>query len=186
MFPLFSLSDFVAAGTNYLTQWTPGIDRGRIPRLLRYLIIKFYGAGGSILNARIEIAQETLAGKVNIKRAWCNVQLGRLVEAGWICVYAPKLPNGMNARSVITLGPKLKQMVYILQKTAAKPAKALAKAAKSAMKSAVRRTKHFLSYEEEKRLKTIHAREQQPPTPELLRHIPLLGTWLKRGKTDTP
>jgi hypothetical protein len=27
-------------------------------------------------------------------------------------------------------------------------------------------------------------REQQPPSPEVLRKVPLLETWLERGKTD--
>jgi len=135
------------------------------------LLCRFHGAGGPILNARVEIAQETLATKVGISRTWCNILLGRLADAGWIAVHAPKLPDGMNSRSTIVLGPTLKRLVYKLWRAPGK----------TSTKSAVNPPKHSVPFSERKRLEFIKRKEEEPPPERILNKIPLLRDWLGRG-----
>jgi hypothetical protein len=98
-----------------LPKWTPALKRNQSRDVLRLLVCKLYGAShGNLFNARIQASQDALAASVGISREWCNKLLARLVEAGWIESYAPRLPDGRYLPCLFKPGGQLKRLLCVL------------------------------------------------------------------------
>lgn len=159
-------------------KWTPALKRNQSRDLLRFLLCRLYDESrGQLVNGQVTLAQGTLARKLGLSRQWIGILLDRLQHAGWIEYYAPVLDDGMRGSTIFRVGRQLKRLLVMLRKS---------KQRKTPTKSDVHKRGQFHPSPEVKRLKTVLARENTPPKPELLKHIPLLATWLNRGKIDMP
>jgi DNA-binding Lrp family transcriptional regulator len=110
-----SLDNIISALTWALPRWTPALKRNQSRDLLRLLICKLYGAhSGNLWQARVQASHDALAARIGISREWTCKLTARLVEAGWIHSYAPRLSNGRYLPCLFSPGPQLKRLLYVL------------------------------------------------------------------------
>lgn len=168
-----ALDTILSAVDHHTQKWSQGIESNKAGRLLRYLIIRLYDAGrGHLMNTSLTLAQTTLAEKLEVSRRWTGVLVGRLGREGWLEYESSKLPDGMNSSSVWRIGRMLKRLLIMLAKS---------KRGRSPISKPTNKRFHFSPRELEKRILSILEREKEPPKPETIERIPLLGDWLKRG-----
>jgi DNA-binding Lrp family transcriptional regulator len=154
----------------------PECKRNQSRDLLRYLVLRLYDAGrGNLMNAELTLAQTTIAQKLSMSRQWVGELVSRLEAGGWIEHSSSKLPDGTNSRSCWRIGRMLKWLLVTLTKS---------KRGKTPTKTDVKSTWHFSPLRREKEIRTILARENEPPSPALLERIPILKLWLQRGKEE--
>jgi hypothetical protein len=112
-----SLDTILSALFWALPKWTPGIKRNASRDLLRHLICQLYGASkGDLFNARVQASQDALGAYVGISREWTCKLLARLVEAGWLESYAPRLPDGHFLPCIFRPGGQLKRLLCVLMR----------------------------------------------------------------------
>src|SRR5262245_53870999 len=169
--------DVVLSACFYFTgKWAPALKRNQSRDLLRFLLCRLYDESrGQLVHGQVTLAQGTLARKLGLSRQWVGILLERLQQAGWIEYTAPVLDDGMRGSTIFRVARQLKRLLVMLRKS---------KQRKTLTNSDVHTRGQFYPSTEVKRLKTILERENTPPKPELLQRIPLLGTWLNRGKID--
>jgi hypothetical protein len=155
-------------------KWTPALKRNQSRDLLRFLLCRLYDQSrGQLTVGQVTLAQSTLARKLGLSRQWVGVLLDRLQQAGWIEYTAPVLDDGMRGSTIFRVGRQLKRLLVMLLKS---------KRRKTPTKSDANRSWQFSPSPEEKRHLHILAQETTPPTPEVLKRIPLLKQWLERAK----
>jgi hypothetical protein len=91
----------------------------------------------------------------------------------WIEHVSPKLADGTNGSTIWRIGRQFKRLLVMLAKS---------KRGKSRTKSDDKSTWHFSPLRREKELLSLLAKEKDPPKPEMWAKMPLLKTWLERGK----
>jgi MarR family protein len=171
-----TLDTVLSATFHFVTKWSPGLKRNQSRDLLRYLVCRLYDQGrGQLMNAQLSLAQTTLARKLGISRQWVSVLVKRLEDAGWLVHTSEKLPDGMNGSSTWRIGRMFKRLLVTLVKSNQR---------KKPTKSVVNNTWHFSPLEREKKILSLLDREKKPPSPALLKRIPLLKVWLQRGKEE--
>jgi hypothetical protein len=169
-----SLDRLLSATFFFTTKWSERIQSNKARDLLRYLVCRLYDQGrGNLMNAQIELAQTTLAKKLRMSRQWIGELTARLEAAGWIEHVSPKLADGTNGSTIWRIGRQFKRLLVMLAKS---------KRGKSRTKSDNKSTWHFSPLRREKELLSLPAKEKDPPKPEMLAKMPLLKTWLERGK----
>jgi DNA-binding Lrp family transcriptional regulator len=174
---VLALDTVLSATFHFVTKWSPGLKRNQSRDLLRYLLCRLYDESqGKLTIAQITLAQGTLARKLGLSRQWVGILLDRLQAAGWLEYYAPVLPDGMRGSCIFRIGNQLKRLLVMLTKS---------NPGKSPAKPGAKKTWHFSPLKREKRLLAILEKEKAIPAPSLIAKIPLLGTWLKRGKEQT-
>jgi hypothetical protein len=173
---VLALDTILSASFHFVGKWSPGLDRTKSRDLLRFLLCRLYDHGrGQLVNTQLVLAQTTLARKLGLSRQWIGELVQRLESAGWIEHYAPVLPDGTNGSTIFRIGRQLKRLLVMLAKTRRGKKPAITPA-----KSAWR----FSPTDVEKRLLSIREKENEPPRAALLARIPLLKTWLERGKEE--
>ncbi len=110
-----SLDNIISALFWALPEWTPELRRNASRDLLRLLVCKLYGSShGNLFAARVQASQDALAASVGVSREWSCKLLARLVQAGWIESYAPRLPDGHFLPCLFKPGGQLKRLLCIL------------------------------------------------------------------------
>ncbi len=171
---VLALDNILSATFFFVGKWTPALKRNQSRDLIRFLLCRLYDESrGNLLQARVSLAQGTLARKLGLSRQWIGILLARLQNAGWIEYAAPTLDNGMKGSTTFRVGRQLKRLLITLLKS---------RPAKKPMKSAAKSRWQFSPLRQEKEQKKILALEKLPPSPHILQRIPLLRTWLDRGE----
>ena len=174
---VLALDNILSASEHYLAHWSTGLESNKAGRLLRYLVCRLWDQGrGKLVKAQLDLAQSTIARKLNISRQWTGELVARLAAAGWIEYHSSKLPDGTNSRSVWRAGRLLKRLLVMLSKS---------RRGKKQIKQADNDRWHFSPTKVEKEISFILAKENEPPRPELIARIPMLKRWLERGKEKT-
>ena len=169
-----TLDTVLSATFYFVTKWSPGLKRNQSRDLLRYILCRLYDEGrGQLMNAQLSLAQTTLAHKLGISRQWVGILVQRLEAAGWIEHSSPKLADGTNGSTLWRVGRLLKRLLVMLTKS---------KQRKTPIFKPAKSTWHFSPLQREKEILSLLAKEKALPAPSLIAKIPLLGTWLKRGK----
>ena len=172
---VLALDTILSATDFFSTKWSQGIESNKAGRVLRFLLCRLYDEGrGQLVNARLTLAQTTLAKKLGMSRQWVGELVNRLEQAGWIEHQSSKLADGTNSSSVWRVGRMLKRLLVMLGKCRCRPQ---SKPAKSSWQ--------FSPRELEKKILSILDKEKEPPTSEIIARIPLLKRWLERGKEKT-
>lgn len=168
-----TLDQIWSATSTFSIKWSTGIESNKAHRVLHYLLCRLYDEGrGNLVNAQLTLAQTTVARKLGVSRQWVGVLVDRLAAAGWIEYRSNKLPDGTNSSSVWRVGRTLKRLLVMLFKSRQR---------KSSILKPAKCSWHFAPRELEKKILSIVKREQEPPTGEVLRKMPLLKAWLGRG-----
>jgi hypothetical protein len=171
---LLTLDQIWSATSTFTVRWSEGLESNKAHRVLYYLLCRLYDEGrGQLVNARLTLAQATLARKLGISRQWVGILVSRLADAGWIEYHSSKLPDGTNSSSVWRVGRMLKRLVVMLAKS---------RCGKKQRNDTAVCHWHFSPHRREKEILSIRARENAPPTLEVLARIPTLKQWLQRGK----
>jgi hypothetical protein len=158
-------------------KWTPALKRNQSRDPLRFLLCRLYDQSrGQLMVGQVTLAQGTLARKLGLSRQWVGILLTRLQDAGWIEYAVPVLDDGIRGSTIFRVGRQLKQLLVMLLKSRKR---------KTPAKSDDKRRWQFSPSLEEKRQKAILEKENQPPTLEILKRIPLLKHWLARGEGQT-
>lgn len=169
-----SLDNILSASSFFVRKWSPALARNQSRDLLRFVICRLYDQGrGHLVPARITLAQGTLARKLGLSRQWVGILLARLQAAGWVDYTAPVVGPGMRGSTVLRIGRQLKRLLVMLTK---------ARRRKTPINPVDNSRWQFSPLIREKILSLIQTKEKEPPNPELLRRIPLLETWMERGK----
>jgi len=110
-----SLDNIISSVFWALPKWTPELRRNASRDLLRHLVCRLYGASkGNLFAARVQASQASLAAGTGVSREWTNKLLARLVRAGWLESYAPRLPDGHYLPCIFKVGGQLKRLLCIL------------------------------------------------------------------------
>lgn len=174
---VLSLDTVLSAAFHFVRQWSPGLERNQSRDLLHFVLCRLYDAGrGKLVHAHVTLAQGTLARKLGLSRQWVGILLSRLEHAGWIEYTAPYIDAGMRGSTTMRVGRQLKRLLIMLAKS---------RPQKKPVKSDDKARWQFSPSYELKKLLSIQKKEEEPPSPEVLRKIPLLGTWLERGEKDS-
>jgi DNA-binding Lrp family transcriptional regulator len=187
---VLALDNILSAVFFFTGKWCPELKGNQSRDLLRFLLCRLYDQSrGQVVNAQLTLAQGTLARKLGLSRQWVGALLERLQETGWIEYYAPVLSEGMRGSTIFRAGRQLKRLLLMLLKSKRRlPAlprrQAGGRQGKSSRKPAVNNRWQFSPSKEERRHQQIRERENTPPSPELLKRIPLLRRWLDRGKAE--
>lgn len=169
-----ALDSILSASFHFVVKWSPELDRTKSRDLLRFLLCRLYDQGrGQLVNSQLVLAQTTLARKLGLSRQWVGILVQRLENAGWIEHYSPVLPDGTNGSTIFRIGRTLKRLLVMLAKSTR---------GKTPAKKPAKSTWHFSPASAERNLFSIREKENQPPSPALLAKIPILKTWLERGK----
>jgi hypothetical protein len=174
-----ALDNILSATFFFAGKWTPALKRNQSRDLLRHVLCRLHGASkGDLFHARIRASHASLGAELGLSREW-TCKLGqRLHDAGWINYRALRLPDGKFEIGVFSVGRKLKRLLCMLLGYR-KPKRRVNNFSHSFPLPETEREK-FLSLARKRQLE----REQQPPSPEVLRKVPLLTTWLGRGKVN--
>ena len=173
---VLALDNILSATFFFVGQWTPGLKRNQSRDLFRHLLCRLHGASkGDLFHARLRASHASLGAELGISREW-TCKLGRrLQESGWLEYRALRLPDGTFEIGVFSAGRKLKRLLCMLLGYR-KP------------KRRVNTFSHSFPLPETEREKSLSIarkhqleRERQPPSPEVLRKVPLLKAWLDRG-----
>ena len=177
---VLALDTILSAVFFFAGKWTPELRRNQSRDVFRFLLCRLYDQGrGQLMNAELTLAQGTLAQKLGLSRQWVGELLERLKEAGWIEYYAPVLEDGMRGSTIFRVGRQLKRLLVMLWKSKRRlPA---GRQGKKPVKSDANNPWQFSPSIEEKRHQQILEQENTPPSPEILKRIPLLKRWLDRG-----
>jgi len=185
---VLALDTIISAVFCFAGKWTPELKGNQSRDLLRFLLCRLYDQSrGQLVNAQLTLAQGTLASKLGLSRQWVGALLERLQEAGWIEYYAPVLSEGMRGSTIFRVGGQLKRLLLMLLKSKRRlPAlphrQAGGRQGKTSRKPADNNPWQFSPSQEERRQQQLLEQENTPPTPELLKRIPLLQRWLDRGR----
>jgi hypothetical protein len=151
-----------------------GLESNKAHRVLHYLLCRLYDEGrGQLVNARLTLAQATLAKKLNMSKRWVNTLSRRLADAGWIEYHSSKIADGTNSSCVWRVGRQFKRLLITLVKSQQR---------KSPQKHTAKSTCTFSPSIEEKRIFSIREKEKASPRLALMARIPMLKKWLERGK----
>jgi hypothetical protein len=162
--------------SHFVRIWSPELKRNQSRDLLRFLLCRLYDQSrGQLVNGHVTLAHATLARKLGLSRQWIGILLNRLQAAGWIEYYSPVLDDCMRSSTIFRVGRMLKRLLVMLRKS---------KRRKTPAKSAANKAWQFSPSKEEKRHLQILEQENTPPTPEVLKRIPLLKQWLERGSSS--
>ena len=167
--------DIILSATFYFTtKWSSQLQSNKARDLLRYILCRLYDEGrGQLMNTQLALAQTTLARKLGISRQWVGTLVQRLEAEGWLEHFSPTLADGTNGSTVWRVGRLLKRLLIMLTKS---------KQRKTPMPKPAKSTWLFSPLKREKELLSLLAKEQTLPAPSLIAKIPLLRTWLQRGK----
>ena len=169
-----TLDQIWSATSHFSITWSEGIESNKARRILHYLVCRLYDVSqGNLINASLTLAQTTLSAKLGISRQWIGELVQRLGREGWIEHYAPTLPDGTNGSTLFRAGRMLKRVVVMLQKSPR---------GKNSIKKPAKSRWHFSPSKKEKHLSFLQQKEEKPLTPETLHRIPLLKTWIERGR----
>jgi Mn-dependent DtxR family transcriptional regulator len=172
-FPL-ALDTVLSATFFFVGKWTPDLRRNQSRDLLRFLLCRLYDQSrGQLMEGQLALAQGTLARKLGLSRQWVGTLVQRLEDEGWLEYSSPKLADGTNGSTVWRVGRLLKRLLVMLAKS---------KRQKNPIPKPAKSTWHFSPLKREKEILSILEKEKARPAPYLVAKIPLLGTWLKRGK----
>jgi hypothetical protein len=176
---VLALDNILSATFFFVGKWTPTLKRNQSRDLLRHVLCRLHGASkGDLFHARIRASHASLGAELGLSREW-TCKLGqRLHDAGWIDYRALRLPDGKFEIGVFSVGRKLKRLLCMLLGYR-KPKRRVNEFSHSFPLLQKEREKIF-SLARKKQLE----REHQPPNQEMLRKVPLLKTWLERGKTN--
>ena len=171
---VLALDTVLSATSYFVTKWSPGLKRNQSRDLLRYVVCRLYDEGrGQLMNTQLCLAQTTVARKLGISRQWVGTLVQRLEETGWLSHTSEKLPDGTNGSTTWRLGRLFKRLLVMLAKSHRR---------KTPRPKPAKSTWHFSPLQREKEILSILAKEKALPTPALIAKIPLLRTWLQRGK----
>jgi hypothetical protein len=171
---VLTLDQIWSATSTFTVKWSDGLESNKAHRVLHYLLCRLYDEGrGHLVNARLTLAQMSLAKKLGISRQWVGILVSRLAAAGWIEYHSSTLPDGTNSSSVWRVGRTLKRLLVMLAKS---------RCGKKQRKDTAVCHWHFSPHRREKEILSILKRENEPPTLEVLARIPTLKQWLQRGK----
>ena len=171
---ILPLDTIISSVFHFTTKWSSHLQSNKARDLLRYVVCRLYDTSrGNLINARLELAQTTVAKKLGISRQWIGELTARLEATGWLEHVSPKLPDGTNTSTVWRAGRQLKRLIIMLVKSNRRKSP-IPKPAKCAWR--------FSPPEREKEIRKILARENEPPSEAILAKIPLLRRWLERGK----
>lgn len=172
-----ALDNILSATFFFAGKWSPRLKRNQARDVLRFLLCRLYDQGrGRLMLAEVTLAQTTLARKLGLSRQWVGTLLSRLQEAGWLECYAPRLLDGMCGSTVFRPGRQLKRVLLMLTK---------GRARKTSKKLVANKRWQFSPSQREKEKQIVLEREQQPPSLDILRKIPLLQAWLTRGESSS-
>lgn len=170
-----SLDTILSASSYFVRKWSPDLARNQSRDLLRFVICRLYDQGrGKLIGSQLTLAQSTLGRKLGLSRQWVGILLSRLEREGWIQFTAPYIDAGMRGSTIIRIGRQLKRLLVMLAKSRLRK-----KQARLDDKSAWQ----FSPLSKEKRLSLIQEKEQELPSPKILKRVPLLQIWLQRGKS---
>jgi DNA-binding Lrp family transcriptional regulator len=169
-----ALDSILSATFHFTTKWSSQLQSNKARDVLRYVVCRLYDEGrGQLMNTQLALAQTTLARKLGISRQWVGILVQRLEAEGWIEHSSLKLADGTNGSTVWRVGRLLKRLLVMLAKS---------KRRKTPIPKPAKSTWHFSPLKREKEKFSILEKEKSPPAPTLIAKIPLLGTWLQRGK----
>jgi DNA-binding Lrp family transcriptional regulator len=176
-----ALDTIVSAMFHSTTEWSQGLESNKARKVLRYVIYRLYAAGeGNLITAELQLAQATIAQRLEISKQWLCELTARLEREGWLEHFSPKLPDGMNGSTLWRAGRQLKRLVISLTKSAKKEAdKRVAPQSK-----ALNETRIFLPFFKGMKNFFYPPTKNEPLKPETITKIPLLERWLKRGETE--
>jgi hypothetical protein len=171
---VLALDTVLSATFHFTTKWSSQLQSNKARDLLRYVVCRLYDEGrGQLMNTQLSLAQTTLARKLGISRQWVGTLVQRLEAEGWLEHSSPTLADGTNGSTVWRVGRLLKRLLIMLTKSNRR---------KTLMPKPAKSTWHFSPLQREKEILSLLAKEKALPAPSLIAKIPLLGTWLKRGK----
>jgi len=172
---VLALDSILSATFHFTTKWSSELQSNKSRDLLRYIVCRLYDEGrGQLMNTQLELAQTTLARKLGISRQWVGTLVQRLEAAGWLEHSSPTLADGTNGSTVWRVGRLLKRLLVMLAKSPRR---------KTPIQKPAKSTWHFSPLKREKEIHTILQREKELPSGTILARIPLLRTWLVRGKS---
>lgn len=161
-------------------EWSPALKRNQSRDLLRHLLCRLYGASkGQLFHARLRASHASLAAELDLSREWVCKLSGRLQEAKWIEYTALRLPDGKHEIGCFRPGRMLKRLLCML--LGYRKPKSRVNTFSHSFPLPKKEREKILSLARKKQLE----REQQPPSPETIRKVPILGIWLKRGGEET-
>jgi hypothetical protein len=171
---VLALDTILSATFYFVRKWNPDLSRSASRDLLRFVILRLYDEGrGNLQTAHFTLAQGTLAHKLGLSRQWVGILLARLQEAGWVTYSSSVLAEGMRSSTVFRVGRQLQRLVIMLLKS---------RAHKTPTKSDAKRAWQFSPSKEVKKILLLREKENQPLPPDVFTKIPLLRTWMERGK----
>jgi Mn-dependent DtxR family transcriptional regulator len=174
---VLALDTVLSAIFHFTTKWSSQLQSNKARDLLRYVVCRLYDEGrGQLMNTQLSLAQTTLARKLGISRQWVGTLVQRLEAEGWLEHSSPTLADGTNGSTVWRVGRLLKRLLVMLTKS---------KRRKNPIVKPAKSTWHFSPLRREKEILSILEKEKALPAPSLIAKIPLLETWLKRGKERT-
>jgi hypothetical protein len=171
---VLALDTVLSATFHFTTKWSSQLQSNKARDLLRYIVCRLYDKGrGQLMNTQLSLAQTTLARKLGISRQWVGTLVQRLEETGWLIHTSEKLPDGTNGSTTWRIGRMFKRLLIMLTKS---------KRRKTPIPKPAKSTWHFSPLRREKERLSILEKEKALPSPSLIAKIPLLRTWLNRGK----
>src|SRR3954451_13706636 len=175
-----ALDNILSATFFFAGKWTPALKRNQSRDLLRHVLCRLYGASkGNLFHARLRASPASLGVELHLSREWVCKLGQRLQDAGWIEYRALRLSDGKYEIGCFRPGRMLKRVLCMLLGYR-KPRHRVNEFSHSFPLPETEREK-ILSSTRTQQLK----RERQPPSPETMRKVPLLGIWLKRGGGET-
>jgi DNA-binding Lrp family transcriptional regulator len=172
---ILALDSILSATFHFTTKWSSRLQSNKARDLLRYVVCRLYDEGrGQLMNTHLTLAQTTLARKLGISRQWVGTLVQRLEAEGWLEHFSPTLADGTNGSTVWRVGRLLKRLLIMLTKSNRR---------KTPMPKPAKSTWHFSPLRREKEILSLLQREKEPPSETILARIPLLRTWLVRGKS---
>ena len=171
---ILALDSILSATFHFTTKWSSHLQSNKARDLLRYVVCRLYDEGrGQLMNTQLSLAQTTVARKLGISRQWVGTLVQRLEETGWLSHTSEKLPDGTNGSTTWRIGRMFKRLLVMLTKSNRR---------KTPMPKPAKSTWHFSPLQREKERLSLLEKEKALPTPSLIAKIPLLRTWLNRGK----
>src|SRR5215203_5738536 len=171
---ILALDSILSATFHFTTTWSSHLQSNKARDLLRYVVCRLYDEGrGQLMNTQLTLAQTTLARKLSISRQWVGTLVQRLEAEGWLEHFSPTLADGTNGSTVWRVGRLLKRLLVMLTKSHRR---------KTPIPKPAKSTWHFSPLRREKEILAILDKEKALPAPSLIAKIPLLRTWLNRGK----
>jgi hypothetical protein len=177
---VLALDNILSAAFFFAGKWSPALKRNQSRDLLRHVLCRLHGASkGDLFHARLRASHASLGAELGLSREW-TCKLGqRLRDAGWVDYRALRLPDGTFEIGVFSVGRTLKRLLCMLLGYR-KPKRRVNEFSHSFPLFEKEREKLF-SLTKHRQLE----REQQPPSPEMIQKVPILGIWLKRGGEAT-